>query len=271
MGKRIEIVQYNSEWPAMFESERTVIKAALGSNLIAIHHIGSTAVPGLPAKPKIDIIAIARDRKRALPDLEGAGYQHKGEWNVPLKCGFTKRSDTDANLHLFFDENHPEIELNLLFRDYLRSNPDVRDEYAAIKKQILQDEISQQKIGKLSFPIYTIRKSIFINKIVKDIGFDRLRILKCLTDNEQNAIKMLRKDHFDRFGVLDPLNGNLDDVNHEHFMLYRGVEIVGYADIHILSKNEAEVHIFEAQNHYHYFNSVIKEWMKVHGYIDALK
>jgi GrpB-like predicted nucleotidyltransferase (UPF0157 family) len=271
MKKRIEVVQYNFDWPKMFESEKAIIQAALGDNLVSIHHIGSTAVPGLAAKPKIDIIAVANDRKRAITDLEKAGYQYKGEWNIPLKCGFTKRASADVNLHLFFDENHSEIELNLQFRNYLRTHSDVRDEYAAIKKQILQDEFSQQRIGKLSFPVYTIKKSAFINKVIKNIGFDRLRILKCLTENEQNAVKRFRKNHFDRLGNSDPLNGNLDDKNHEHFILYRGVEIIGYVDIHILSEKEAEMCLFKAQKDYQYFNNVIKEWMKVHGYNRFIK
>jgi GrpB-like predicted nucleotidyltransferase (UPF0157 family) len=188
----IEIVSYNNDWPKMFPAEETIIRTALRDNCIAVHHIGSTSVPGLSAKPKIDIIAVAKDRKRAIADLEKAGYSHKGEWNIPLKCGFTKRGNTNVNLHLFFDENHPEVELNLKFRDYLRTHPDVCDEYASLKAKILQDESSQEKID--NFPVYTLRKRSFIDNIIKNIGFNRLRVLKCATEDEWNAAKISGKN-----------------------------------------------------------------------------
>jgi hypothetical protein len=127
--------------------------------------------------------------------------------------------------------------LNLKFRDYLRMHSKVRNEYAALKMKILEDKTSQQKSEKTSFPIYTLRKSAFIKNVIKETGFDRLRVLKCITEDEWNAAQNFRKKHLDQ--IID--TGS----NHEHFVFYRGVEIIGYADIHILSKTEAEVLIFE--------------------------
>jgi GrpB-like predicted nucleotidyltransferase (UPF0157 family) len=261
MKKHIEVVSYNNDWPAMFSIEETIIRTALGDNCVAIYHVGSTAVPGLAAKPKIDIVAVAKDREKAIIDLEKVGYTHRGEWGIPLKCGFAKRGATDVNLHLFFDENHPEIELNLKFRDYLKRHPDVCDEYAATKEKILQDDASQEKID--DFPVYTLRKRIFIDNIIKNLGFRRLRVLKCATDDEWNAAKNFRKKHPDQIIDTGP--------NHKHFMLYHGVEIIGYADIHILSKTEAEALIFEVadqvdQSAREFFLDVIKEWTNVHRY-----
>jgi GrpB-like predicted nucleotidyltransferase (UPF0157 family) len=264
MKKHIEVVSYNNDWPAMFSIEETIIRTALGDNCVAVHHIGSTSVPGLSAKPKIDIVAVARDRKRAIIVLEKAGYAYKGEWNIPLKCGFTKRDKTDVNLHLFFDENHPEIELNLKFRDYLRRHPDVCDEYAAIKMKILESEDAHQKSARFPFPIYTVRKRKFIDNVLKEAGFDRLRVLKCVTEDEWNAAKNFWKKHPDQIVDACP--------NHEHFIFYRGVEIIGYADIYILSQTKAEVLIFEVVNQAdqgarEFFLDLIKEWINVHGYI----
>ncbi|MDR1236539.1 MAG: GrpB family protein [Holosporaceae bacterium] len=258
--KLIEVVGYDSRWPEMFDAEKEIISAALGDNCVAIHHVGSTAVPGLAAKPKIDIVAVAENREKAIFDLEKAGYSHRGEWNIPLKCGFTKRGATDVNLHLFFDENHPEIELNLKFRDYLRANPAVRDEYAAVKIKILEDESAHQKADGSLFPIYTVRKRKFIDDIIRATGFDRLRVLKCATDNEWDAAEKFRKKY------ADPIVKNSDD--HEHFVLYRGVEIIGYADIHIFSKTEAELSIFETSDEESrkFFTDVIEKLMNVRGY-----
>ncbi|MDR0679825.1 MAG: GrpB family protein, partial [Puniceicoccales bacterium] len=140
------------------------------------------------------------------------------------------------------------IELNLRFRDYLRTNPDVRDEYAALKLSILGDETAHQRVGKLSFPVYTLRKSAFISKIIKDTVFNRLRVLKCITEDEWKAVKKFRKNYFHRLGISDPIRENFEDENHEHFLLYRGTEIIGYADIRIFSKSSAMLCVFESHS-----------------------
>ncbi|MDR2107113.1 MAG: GrpB family protein [Holosporaceae bacterium] len=265
--ERIEVVPYDRRWPRVFEAEKEIIAAALGDNCIAIHHVGSTAVPGLAAKPKIDIVAVAEERGRAIIDSEKAGYVYKGEWNIPLKCGFVKRGSVNANLHLFFDENHPEVELNLKFRDYLRAHPEVRDEYAAVKMKILEDEDAHQKSEVSPFPIYTVRKRSFIDNVIKNTGFNRLRVLKCATENERNAAKKFRRRYFDRLGTADPFDENFDDPNCEHFMLYRGVEIIGYADIHVAAPSKIETRIFENSDPAaaSYFYDVIKEWGEIRG------
>jgi GrpB-like predicted nucleotidyltransferase (UPF0157 family)/GNAT superfamily N-acetyltransferase len=318
---KIEVVPYNSNWPKMFESEKKIISNALGDNCVAIHHVGSTSVPGLAAKPKIDIIAVAKDRKSAIENLEKAGYKHKGEWNIPLKCGFTKRDGvagllteptiatahrtaayldvredsstgvttkrpeglvphrgrlcekSDVNLHLFFEENHPEIELNLRFRDFLRTHPDICREYGALKMQILQDDAAHEKIGKLSFPVYTIRKRKFIDDVIEKIGFNRLRILKCITDDEWSAAKLFRQKYFfDRRGISDPYQWTFDNKNHEHFLLYQGTKIIGYSHIQLLPESKAALRIIvlleksRRQNFGSHFLETIEKWLKVHGY-----
>jgi GrpB-like predicted nucleotidyltransferase (UPF0157 family) len=271
--KRIEVVPYDPNWPAMFEAEKEIISAALGDNCIAIHHVGSTAVPGLAAKPKIDIVAAAKDRKAAILNLEKNEYIHQGEWNIPLKCAFSKRGSIDTNLHLFCDESHPEIELNLKFRDYLRTHPEACDEYVAIKMKILEDEEAQLKFRKSILPVYTIRKRSFIDNIIKNIEFDRLRVLKCATEDEWEAAKDFRERYFNRIGTGDSIDENFyDDPNHEHFMLYRGVEIIGYSDLHIISPSEVKTCIFENSdpNAAFHLKDVIKEWTQVHGYKSAM-
>jgi GrpB-like predicted nucleotidyltransferase (UPF0157 family) len=226
--KRIEVVPYDPRWPEIFEAEKKLLEPIL----IEIHHIGSTSVPGFAAKPKIDIIAVAKNRNKAIDNLEKSGYLYKGEWNIPLQCGFTKRGNTDVNLHLFFEVDHPEIELNLKFRDYLRSHDEIRDEYAAIKREILKDENSQQKIN--GFPLYTIRKREFIDRVIKSMGYNRLRVLKSITKKEK------------RFS--------------EQFVLYRGADIIGYASV---SNGEiCEYHAPDEES-LEYLLAVMKEWINI--------
>jgi GrpB-like predicted nucleotidyltransferase (UPF0157 family) len=270
-GGRIEVVPYDGNWPQMFEAEKATIVTALGDNLAAIHHVGSTSVPGLAAKPIIDIIALGMDRKRAIADLAKIGYEFRGEWNVPLKCGFKKKGPVNINLHMFFDGNHPEGELNLKFRDYLRAHPDARDQYAAIKYEILTDETCQRKVG--IFPAYTLKKSAFIRDIIGKTGFNRARVLKCATEDEWNAAKDLRRKHFPTGNKMSaPDHGILNLPGHEHFVLYEGAEIAGYAHIRLDPKSmEAMLYIAvggknHGQNFESEFLSTIKKWIKLQGY-----
>ena len=143
--KKIEVVEYNPEWPMIFENEKIAILEALKDNCAAIHHVGSTSVPELIAKPKIDIIAVANNRTNAIKDLEKIGYSYDGEWNIPLQCGFAKRNGTYVNLHMFFELDHPEIELNLSFRDYLRTHTEAKIAYGNLKKEILCNEENATK------------------------------------------------------------------------------------------------------------------------------
>jgi hypothetical protein len=207
--------------------------------------------------------------------LEKSGYTHKGEWNVPLKCGFTKRGDVDVNLHVFFDENHPEIELNLLFRDYLREHPDARDEYAATKVRILQDDAAQERVGTLAFPVYTLKKREFIYGILNKVGFDRLRVLKCTADEEWAAAKDFRKKHFFfKLGTADPQSSTLNSPGHEHWLLYKGTEIIGYSHVQLLPKSRVRVHVVMLSDEYRrlnndsfssYFFKVIVKWIRFNG------
>ena len=260
--KKIEVVEYNPEWPAIFEKEKSIILDALGKNCIAIHHVGSTSVPGLVAKPKIDIIAVANDREKARADLEKVGYSYDGEWNIPLQGGFAKRTGTHVNLHMFFEKDHPEIELNLAFRDYLRTHEDAKTAYGNLKKEILSNEenaTKRIKIGALSFPAYTLKKRAFIDDILKKIGFNRLRVIKCLTETEQKAAEEFYKNYSEKSGkTLD-----FSDGNYEHFILYKGVDICGYASLQISPTPEivtVEVQYPEDET---FFRDVIQKWIRV--------
>jgi len=130
--RHIKVTPYNPIWAEQFEAEALQIKKVLQDTRIAVHHVGSTSVPGLPAKPKIDIIAVVKGHpSETIKKLEEIGFVYRGEYNIPVHCGFSKRGAVEVNLHVY-QEGHPEIALNLTFRDYLRSHPQVRDEYGAM-------------------------------------------------------------------------------------------------------------------------------------------
>jgi GrpB-like predicted nucleotidyltransferase (UPF0157 family) len=140
LADRILFVEYDPAWPERFEHEAARIRAALGDRALQIHHIGSTAVPGLAAKPIIDIslvIADSGDEPAYLPALTDAGYVlHIREPDWYAHRMFTG-PDTSIHLHVF-SSGCPEIDRLLLFRDCLRNNGADRELYARTKRELAQ-------------------------------------------------------------------------------------------------------------------------------------
>jgi GrpB-like predicted nucleotidyltransferase (UPF0157 family)/GNAT superfamily N-acetyltransferase len=242
MKKIIEVVPYDPSWPSIFEEKAANIKNCLGDNLIATYHVGSTSVPGLAAKRDIDILAIVGNLEEALK-LHMIGYIFKGEFNIPLRYFFSKNTPkSKVNLHVYND-GHPEIELNLRFRDYLRSHPSARDEYAELKASLLLDETAFEKNNSL-FTNYTLRKGGFIRNILKLAEFNRLRILKCSDETEWYMAKHFRNKYFfDEMKIDDPYAWTFDSPDHNHLVLYQGAEIIGYAHIQAWPLNRAALRI----------------------------
>ena len=270
MNKLIEIKPYDPNWPHVFEKEAVLIQQALGGNCLAIHHIGSTAVPGLAAKPKIDIIAVVQDPLLARDQLEKIGIQYSGEYNIPLHYGFSKRGDIDLNLHVY-EEFHPEIGLNLCFRDYLRNHTNKRDDYATLKEELIQDESSFTK-GNSPFTNYTLRKGDFIREVLREAGFSGIRMLKCNDNTEWAAAKHFRDTYFfGLHGIDDPYTWTFNHKEHAHLVLYQGVEIVAYAHIQFWPDNRSAIHIIATdedkrnQDFGSRFLALIEKWLRSLG------
>lgn len=241
--KKIEVVSYDPAWPKQFALQADLIRKALGDLCCDVHHVGSTAVEGLSAKPRIDIIAVIRHSpEEAIQRLEAAGFLYKGEYNIPFHYGFTKRGDVQVNLHMYGD-GHPEIELNLVFRDYLRSHPEIRDEYGALKTKLLQDKSSFVKQDAM-FTGYNLGKDALIRRVLKETKFDRLRFLRCVHREEWKAAKHLRQHYFfDKVPIQDPYEWTFIHPDHVHFVLCKGVEVIGYAHIQLWPKSRAAIRI----------------------------
>lgn len=267
MTKKIIATSYNSAWPKTFEKEALKIKEALGSNFIAIHHIGSTAVPGLYAKPVIDMIGVVKNPEEAIQPLESLGFKYKGEYNIPLRFYFNRSEGVEMNFHVY-EEGHPEIKLNLLFRDYLRSHPEAREEYANLKENLLKDEASYEKKGSV-FTGYNLGKDVFIRKILKAAEFNQIRIMKCVHYAEWDFAKNIRQKYFfDPLSLKDPYTWTFDHKEHAHLILYKGVEMVGYAHIQFWPDQRAALRILVIDEHYrnHGFGSqflqLCEQWLK---------
>lgn len=269
-SKNIEVVPYDPNWPHIYEKEAALIKEALGDNCLVIHHIGSTSVPSLIAKPKIDIIAVVKRGQASIGSLEKADFTYRGEFNIPCQFGFTKRAEHEVNLHIF-EENHPEIDLNLMFRDYLRSHHQVRDDYARLKQDLLKDQSSFMKENS-HFANYTLRKGDFIRSVLKEAGFNQMRILKCNDNTEWAAAKNFRNKYFfSPYGIDDPYTWTFHHPDHAHLALYQGTEIIGYAHIQFWPEARAAIRIIavdenkRGQNAGSQFLALTEKWLKKLG------
>ena len=134
----IQVCEYDAEWPSWFAAEEAGIRAVLGERVLLLEHVGSTAVPGLPAKPLIDIameLADTADEPAYVPDLEAAGYVlriREPDW---FEHRVFKDPERDINLHVF-PAGCSEVRRMILFRDWLREHEDDRTLYARAKREL---------------------------------------------------------------------------------------------------------------------------------------
>ena len=130
--------EYSAEWPARFEREADRIRRALGAKAILIEHVGSTSIPGLAAKPVIDIVLAvpnSADEDAYVAPLVAEGYvlrHREPDWN---EHRMFKGANDDVNLHVF-SSGCPEIDRRLLFRDWLRTNEADRQLYEEAKREL---------------------------------------------------------------------------------------------------------------------------------------
>jgi GrpB-like predicted nucleotidyltransferase (UPF0157 family) len=134
----VTLHEYDPRWPDQFARQSARIRAALNERVLRLEHVGSTAVAGLVAKPRIDIVLVVADPADELayvPALEAAGYRlHIREPHWHEHC-LLKAPDIDVNLHVFGPDS-PEIDRMVRFRDHLRRDAADREAYAAAKRRL---------------------------------------------------------------------------------------------------------------------------------------
>lgn len=136
--REVEVSEYDPRWPVLFAEEADRLRQALGDALVAVEHVGSTSIAGLPAKPVIDILVGVRalgEGEQAVPALEALGYEYRGENGIPSRLFFRKgpvQYRRTHHLHLV-ETGHEQWASMLSFRDYLRAHPDEARRYEALK------------------------------------------------------------------------------------------------------------------------------------------
>ncbi len=237
MTNIVKVVPYNIEWPQMFEKEAQLIKSALGDNCIRVHHIGSTAVPKLAAKPIIDILPVVKDIlcvDQSVTAMENLHYRSLGEHGIPFRRFFTK--EQTFHVHVYEQENS-EIERHLKFRDWMRTHECDRELYAELKTRLALKFANDRAQ-------YISGKEQFVATIDNKAGFNQLRLRLPLTSSEWQTVRYLRQTYFfDRVHIDDPYTWTFQDATHIHFVFYLGTTIIGYAHIQLWPENRAALRI----------------------------
>lgn len=158
----ITIVDYNPEWPAQFRELRDALAAALGDAAIAIEHVGSTAVPGLAAKPILDVDIVIESLERLpviVERLASIGYTHQGDLGIKDRHAF-KSPPGGPDRHVYAcPVDAIALREHLAFRDYLRQNPGEADAYAKLKRD-LAAALGEDRAA------YTDQKTAFVRGVL---------------------------------------------------------------------------------------------------------
>ncbi|MBS1369192.1 MAG: GrpB family protein [Lentisphaeria bacterium] len=180
----IEVVPYRPEWTDMFEEMKHVLTETLAGIECRIEHVGSTSVPGLAAKPVIDIdVILPRWEKfgEAAARLETLGFQRRGDLGIPGREAFT-RSPRFAFAHNFYvcREHTPAVENHLKLRDYLRTHPYDAERYAALKFRLAAyypDDVDA----------YCREKTDLIGEFLAAAGMDENSVAEIRADNLRDS------------------------------------------------------------------------------------
>lgn len=137
--RRVVVKPYQEEWQYQFQQEAQTLHNLFGSLVVDIHHIGSTAVPGLAAKPVIDLLPVVTNLEQVdafIARMEALGYEPRGENGLPGRRYFQKGGDNRTHHVHVFEVGNPEIERHLVFRDYLREHLEEALRYGELKLEL---------------------------------------------------------------------------------------------------------------------------------------
>jgi GrpB-like predicted nucleotidyltransferase (UPF0157 family)/protein associated with RNAse G/E len=163
-AQQVTLAPYHPAWPRLYAEEAARIATAIGHWVVQIEHIGSTSVPGLAAKPIIDIgVAVVNfeEATRCIQPLLALGYTYRGEHGIPRRHFFIKNEGALRTHHLhMLEPTNPDWRQHIAFRDYLRQRPDVVGEYATLKQQLAAQFPNDRRL-------YTEAKSGFITRSLR--------------------------------------------------------------------------------------------------------
>jgi GrpB-like predicted nucleotidyltransferase (UPF0157 family) len=135
------VCSYNEKWVSMFVEEVERMNLIFGNEIVDIHHIGSTSVDGLQAKPVIDLMPVVKSINvidKYNEEMRNIGYEPKGENGILGRRYFQKGGDHRSHHVHIYEVGNEEIERHLAFRNYLRTHPDAKKSYGQLKERLAQ-------------------------------------------------------------------------------------------------------------------------------------
>lgn len=208
MRNEVVLHPYTEDWVTQYKAEAKKIKKALGSNVVSIHHMGSTAIPGMIAKPIVDILVVV-DRLRFInvPGLEALGYSSQlvSNFSIPLHRFFQRQG---FHLHIF-ETGNAAVDMHLMFKKFLLAHPDARQEYQSLKQQLAD-----------RFPLdrkqYTKGKNAWVKAALRSMGCKGASLAFPFHDEEWEAYRSLMPHE--------------DPQTTHRLLLYVGADILGAAN-----------------------------------------
>jgi GrpB-like predicted nucleotidyltransferase (UPF0157 family) len=163
----VQLVAHDPKWAQCFKDERDLLFRIIGEKIVNAQHIGSTSIPGMPAKPIIDILLAVKalaDVEALASHLSKVGYQDKGTGGVPGRRYFVKGGETERTHHLNFCEMNSSFWVShIAFRDYLIQHPEIVGEYSALKR-VLADKFPNDRAaysaGKQGFVQFVLHRAL---------------------------------------------------------------------------------------------------------------
>ena len=158
----VRLIQYTDEWARLFQEEKSRLLAAVGKYVLDIQHVGSTSIPGMMAKPIIDIAIAVNNFEEAsvcVTPIEHLGYEYKGELGIPRRHYFAKGNPRTYHIHMN-EISSQDWNDQINFRNYLLQHQEIAKEYAELKLKLAQQYPTDR-------PTYTDSKTPFIERILQ--------------------------------------------------------------------------------------------------------
>ena len=168
------VLDYDPNWPHVFEALRSPVWRAVSDIAISVEHVGSTSVPGLAAKPVIDMDVVVPDTNvtAGITRLSALGYRHQGDLGIPGREAFGRPPDSPRH-HLYLcPSSSPALANHLTIRDYMRANPLAARAYGDLKKRLAReypDDIDGYIEAKTDFLVGVLRRAGFSEDALAEI------------------------------------------------------------------------------------------------------
>ncbi|GGO00393.1 GrpB family protein [Saccharibacillus kuerlensis] len=136
---QVRLSPYDPDWVRRFEKEAEFLRTVFGEEIVSFEHFGSTSVPGMQAKPVIDMMMLVQDIEAIdgyNAQMTALGYEAAGDWGIPGRRLFRRGGENRTHHIHVYEKDHPQITRHLVLRDYLRSHPDETAAYSLFKENL---------------------------------------------------------------------------------------------------------------------------------------